>query len=166
MQTLRSILRACGPVTALLACAMAGAAEPPRQDGPRDFPGIKALMTSGDFERAGLDKLTSAEIQALDDWLVRYTAGEAYVVQTTSSEVQSAVSEYRIEASILPPFSGWEGATVFRLDNGQVWRQRIGGRYRHSGDDTRVVITRNALGFYVLKLQSTGRAIGVEPVKR
>ena len=166
MQTLHSVASACGLVSVLLACAIAGAAEPPRKDGARDFPGIEKLLTPGDFERTGLVRLTPAEIQALDDWLVRYTAGEAYVVQTTSSEVQSAVSEYRIEASILPPFSGWEGATVFRLDNGQVWRQRIGGRYRHSGDDTRVVITRNALGFYVLKLQSTGRAIGVEPVKR
>jgi hypothetical protein len=146
--------------------ALAGEARQQPAAAKKDFPGIEKLMSADDFARAGLDKLTPEQLQALDAWLLRYTAGEAYVVQSTSREVQSAVGEFRVEASILPPFTGWEGATVFRLDNGQVWRQRISGRYRHSGDDTRVVITRNFLGFYVLKLESTGRTIGVEPVKQ
>ena len=132
----------------------------------KDFPGIEKLMTAEEFTRAGLDGLTPEQVRALNDWLVRYTAGEAYVVQTTSQEVQAAVTEFRMEARIMPPFTGWTGQTLFRLDNGQVWQQRIKGRYMFSGDDTRVVITRNALGFYNLKLESTGRSVGVEPVRQ
>lgn len=132
----------------------------------KDFPGIEKLMSAEEFSRAGLDTLTPEQVRALDDWLVRYTAGEAYVVQTTSEEVRAAVPEFRIEARIVPPFSGWTGQTLFRLDNGQVWRQRIKGRYMFNGDDTRVVITRNLLGFYNLTLVSTGRAVGVEPVRK
>jgi len=132
----------------------------------KDFPGIEKLMTAEEFTRAGLDGLTPEQVRALNDWLVRYTAGEAYVVQTTSEEVQAAVTEFRMEARIMPPFTGWTGQTLFRLDNGQVWQQRIKGRYMFSGDDTRVVITRNALGFYNLKLASTGRSVGVEPVRQ
>ena len=135
-------------------------------DAKKDFPGIEQLMTAEEFARIGLDKLTTEQVQALNAWLVRYTAGEAYVVQTTSEEVRAAVPEFRLEARIVQPFTGWSGQTLFRLDNGQVWRQRIKGRYMFSGDDTRVVIARNMLGFYVMTLVSTGRAIGVEPVRR
>jgi hypothetical protein len=133
---------------------------------PSDFPGIQKLMPPEEFSRAGLDKLTPEQVRALDDWLVRYTAGEAYVVQTTSEEVRAAVPEFSLEARIVPPFNGWSGQTLFRLDNGQVWRQRIKGRYMFSGDDTRVVITRNLLGFYNMTLVSSGRAVGVEPVRK
>jgi hypothetical protein len=35
-----------------------------------------------------------------------------------------------------------------------------------SGDDTRVVITRNLLGFYNMTLVGSGRSVGVEPVRR
>lgn len=132
----------------------------------KDFPGIEKLMTAEEFARAGLDRLTPEQVRALDEWLVRYTAGEAYVVQTTSEEVQAAVPEFRIEARIVPPFTGWTGQTLFRLDNGQVWRQRIKGRYMFSGEDTRVVITRNLLGFYNMTLVSSGRSVGVEPVRK
>ena len=146
--------------------AGAGAADTVGLDKQKDFPGIQKLMTSEEFARAGLDRLSPEQVRALDDWLVRYTAGEAYVVQTTSEEVRAAVPEFRLEARIVPPFSGWSGQTLFRLDNGQVWRQRIKGRYMFSGDDTRVVITRNLLGFYNMTLVSSGRSVGVEPVRR
>lgn len=164
-----SVLAVAVAVTsAMLPMSARGADPDPGQDAgkTRDFPGIEKLMSAEEFSRAGLDRLTPEQVRALDDWLVRYTAGEAYVVQTTSEEVRAAVPEFRIEARIVPPFSGWTGQTLFRLDNGQVWRQRIKGRYMFNGDDTRVVITRNLLGFYNLTLVSTGRAVGVEPVRK
>jgi hypothetical protein len=134
--------------------------------GSKDFPGIEKLMSAEEFERAGLGQLSAGQLSALNGWLVRYTAGEAYVVQATSEEVRAAAPEFRLEARIVPPFEGWSGQTLFRLDNGQTWRQRIKGRYRFDGDDTRVVITRNLLGFYNMKIVSTGRSIGVEPIRR
>jgi len=144
-------------------------AEPEKGGGSgekKDFPGIEKLMSREEFTRAGLDRLTPDQVRALDAWLVRYTAGEAYVLKTTSEEVRAAAPEFRLEARIVAPFSGWSGQTLFRLDNGQVWRQRIKGRYMFDGDDTRVVITRNMFGFYNLTLLSTGRSIGVEPVRK
>ena len=166
---LASLLVLVVSVTAALLPVAVGAADAVKAGGvgqQKDFPGIQKLMTAEEFARAGLDKLTPAQVRALDDWLVRYTAGEAYVVQTTSEEVRAAVPEFRLEARIMPPFNGWSGQTLFRLDNGQAWRQRIKGRYMFSGDDTRVVITRNLLGFYNMTLVSSGRSVGVEPVRK
>lgn len=134
--------------------------------GKKDFPGIEKLMSAEEFERAGLDRLSAGQMRALNDWLVRYTAGEAYVVQSTSEEVRAAAPEFRLEANLVPPFTGWSGQTMFRLDNGQVWQQRIKGRYRYDGSDLRVVITRNLLGYYNMKLVGSGRSVGVEPVRR
>jgi len=149
----------------LLVAAGLSSASVAAEEKDKDFPGIVQLMSAEDFARAGLAKLTPTEIDALDDWLVRYTAGEAQVVHSTSAEVKRAVGDFRIVAHVLPPFTGWTGQTMFRLDNGQAWRQRIKGRYSFSGSDPEVVITRNALGFYVMTLTSTGRSIGVEPAR-
>ena len=87
------------------------------------------------------------------------------MVAQTSKEVREAAEEAEIVARIVPPFEGWDGRTVFRLDNGQVWRQRQSGRYRHeAGRDTEVRIRKNFFGFYVLTITSSGRSVGVELV--
>jgi len=76
---------------------------------------------------------------------------------------EPAVSE-PFEATIQGRFSGWSGKTVFPLDNGQVWRQRHGGRYRHTDDDQRVRIYKNLLGMWQMKVLSTGRSVPVRQI--
>jgi hypothetical protein len=152
-------LVACLSLGGSLAAGAAGSGE------EKDFPGVEKLMSPEDFDKAGLGKLTPDERAALNDWLVRYTAGDAAVVASTSREVKQAAEEAAIVAHVLPPFDGWDGKTTFRLDNGQVWRQRQSGRYRHDpSQDTEVRIRKNFFGFYVLTVASSGRSIGVEPV--
>jgi hypothetical protein len=70
-----------------------------------------------------------------------------------------------LHAKVLPPFRGWSGKTVFKLDNGQVWRQRTSGRHTYTGDDTRVVISKNSWGFYEMRLVDADRSVGVKRVK-
>ncbi|MEE4659024.1 MAG: hypothetical protein V2J89_01065 [Halieaceae bacterium] len=130
-----------------------------------DFPGIQVLMGERTFRDAGLEKLSPDELEALDAWLVRYTAGEAEVVRESSEEVKKVEKALEITASIKPPFSGWSGDTVFYLDNGQVWKQRVDGRYQFSGEDTRVIIRKGLFGFYNLELVAAGKRIGVERVR-
>ncbi len=129
------------------------------------FPGVEKLMSAEQFEAAGLHKLTPAERQALDRWLVSYTAEEAPAMLRSNPEVRAAEESIRIEARINPPFEGWSGETLFYLDNGQVWRQRLRGRYFHRGDDTAVVIEKNLLGFYKMTVVASGKSIGVTRLK-
>ena len=146
------------------------------------FPGVEKTMSAEEFAAAGLAKLSAEERAALNAWIARYTGEEtaSEVAEQVAVQVAAKVAEVRrlgvaaeprevtaerIVASIVPPFSGWSGRTQFTLDNGQVWRQRIDGRYRHSGDDTRVVIQRNFFGFHVMTLSGSGRAVGVERVR-
>ncbi len=130
-----------------------------------DFPGVRSLMTPEQFRAAGLDKLTPEQIEALDDWLIRYTVGEAETVRATSEEVKEVEEEFEVTARIKQPFKGWTGDTVFYLDNGQIWKQRVDGRYQYSGDDTRVSISKGLFGNHNMKLLAAGKSIGVKRVK-
>ena len=68
-------------------------------------------------------------------------------------------------AHIKQPFEGWTGKSVFYLDNGEIWKQRQGGKYRYTGQDTAVVIDANLFGFHVMTLTATGKTVGVKRIK-
>lgn len=69
-----------------------------------------------------------------------------------------------IRARVVGEFTGWEGKTVFTLDNGQVWRQSTPGSYRFKATDPEVTIEKSLLG-YKLRLVETKRSISVRRVK-
>lgn len=130
----------------------------------KDFPGIEKLMTQEEFRAAGLDKLSPAEREALNQWLIGYTVDDAKTLIHTSEEVKEADQGIRIEASVSEAFKGWYGDTVFRLDNGQIWRQRLSGNFAYHGDDRRVVIEKNFFGYFKLTHVATGRSVGVSRI--
>ena len=150
------------------------------------FPGLRALMTEQEFEAAGLNTLSAAQLKALDDWLADESterpasiAVEAAAIEEPDAQVaaQSEIAPKEpdswrdrtrddIESAIVGAFTGWRGETVFELENGQVWRQRLDGRHRYKGaPNPRVRITRNWLGFFELQLIETGHKVGVARVR-
>lgn len=128
------------------------------------FPGVRGLMNDEEYRAAGLEKLSDEELEALDQWLIEYTAWEAPQMRKQAEEVRALEEETGFTARVRPPFEGWSGKTRFYLDNGQVWEQRLSGRFFYRGDDTEVSIRRNAMGFYVLEHTASGRAVGVKRV--
>ena len=129
------------------------------------FPGVKNLMEEDEYKAAGLDKLTPQERDALNQWLIKYTAFEAPVIRRTNKEVKEVEKQFEITARIKQPFTGWSGKTLFHLDNGEIWQQRLSGRYLYTKDDTTVLIDKNFMGFHVMTLTATGQSIGVKRVK-
>ena len=143
----------------LALAAGAGAAD-------KDFPGIRKLMSDEEFSAAGLDALSPAELEALDAWLVRYTAGEADAVRAASEEVKKAEKEIEVVSRLSADFRGWDGDTIFRLENGQVWKQRLRGRYAYTGPPApEVRISKNFLGFFKMTVVDTGSSVGVSRVR-
>jgi hypothetical protein len=128
------------------------------------FPGIEALMTPAEYQAAGLEQLTPQQREALDQWLIRYTAEDAPVLMRSDEQVKQAAQEQEIVATIVSPFSGWSGNTIFTLDNGQVWQQRRQSRYAYTGGASapEVRITRNFMGFYSMELLETGTKVLVK----
>ena len=68
-------------IIGLLLCGSAVASE---------FPGIETLMTAEEQQAAGIQKLTVAEKEALNKWLIRYTVNEAPVTKISGAETEKA----------------------------------------------------------------------------
>ena len=129
------------------------------------FPGIENLMTAEEYKAAGIDGLSKEQRQALNHWLVRYTAEDSEVLRNTDEDVIEAGEQTEILSTISGNFRGWSGKTMFKLENGQVWQQRRRGNYAHTGANPAVSITKNFLGFYRLELVDSGKSVQVQRVK-
>jgi hypothetical protein len=70
----------------------------------------------------------------------------------------------RIESTLPGHFTGWTGATVFTLANGQVWKQAESGYFQANLQDPTVVIKRLAFG-YLLTLPGESATVFVTRVR-
>lgn len=74
----------------------------------------------------------------------------------------------RIEARLVDTFNGWSGSTVFRLDNGQVWRQLKNNarpwKPREPMVEPLVTIERSMFGGYRLRVDGVNRTVQVKRV--
>lgn len=105
---------------------------------------------------------TEADIEAE---VQRRVAAEVDRVRAeVEAEFNPATQAEPFDAVITGDFTGWSGKTVFPLNNGQVWRQRHGSSYRHTGDDNRVAFKRNFLGLWQMTVVSTGRSVAVRRI--
>lgn len=116
------------------------------------FPGLQKAMTPEQYEAAGLSKLEAAERAKLDEFIRNYVAVSNEKVATTA--VDKAVKENKVQAPeviqsrIAGPFTGYNGRTVFTLENGQRWAQsQMDSAYFPKIDSPPVVIVKAGLGY-------------------
>jgi hypothetical protein len=76
-------------------------------------------MSAADFRAAGLTKLTPTELGKLDAWLAAYIARLGRAAVSGGVEGNPAVIESKIDGD----FECWDGETIFKLMNGQIWQQ-------------------------------------------
>jgi hypothetical protein len=131
-------------------------------------PDVRALMTPDEFKAAGLERLSPAELEALNRWLLRYTATQASELRQDSKLVTEEIRKVEqdgLRTRIVGEFRGWDGDTVFRLENGQVWRQRLPGQWSYRATSPEVELSKNMMGFWMLRVLSADRAIGVTRIE-
>lgn len=106
------------------------------------FSSLEEQMTGKDFEAAGLEKLSAQELAALNAWIrsrsiatldsPKAGSGAVYSSQaagqdgdTRGFETEQMRSSDRstITSRIVGTFTGWDGQTVFTLENGMIWEQ-------------------------------------------
>lgn len=93
----------------------------------RDIVDLQGIMTSREFDKAGLNKLSPDEMQSLNTWV------SEFVFDLLRSDGCSIA----IESKINGDFEGWSGETIVRLMNGQIWQQasyRYKYAYKYSPD--------------------------------
>ena len=120
---------------------------------------VRNLMTDEEFKGAGLHKLTSAEMGLLNAWVQRLAKS---IFDLSASGVQS--SGQVIESQIGGTFNGWDGETVFKLTNGQIWQQSSYAYTYHYAYRPDVMIYRSG-GGYKMKVDDVDDEISVRRLK-
>ncbi len=148
-------------------------------------PDIQELMTAEELRATGVADLSNAEIRALNAWLQRFRDGEiSDAIEEAVAEAPVATGsetrEIRTEpADVYPPprerleinsriageFNGWEGKTRFTLENGQIWEQRRGRRWKVTLQSPEVRLYQNFLGAWEMEVVSEDRSIGVRRIR-
>jgi hypothetical protein len=129
-----------------------------------DAPDVHTLMTPEEFSAAGLGKLSPEELEALNLWLLHYTVKDAPDLARRNPVIRAEIKKSEIagvKTRIAGEFRGWSGDTLFQLENGQVWRQRLPGRWVTLKNSPEVEIKKNLLGFWVMRVIDGGMSIGV-----
>lgn len=144
----------------LLVATAASAADAPAFDVMKD-------MSAADFRATGLDKLSDAQIKALDAWFASHQQAASVCNTATSSAAPTAVDTYPMTAHIAGDFHGWTGSTRVTLDNGQVWEQ-VDGATVTSGRITnaKVTIIRGALNSFYISVDGVNDTVLVKRIKQ
>ncbi len=106
--------------------------------------------------------MQTSEEQVIEAEVERRVAQE---LATRKQPAKAAVNNGPFEATLVGDFTGWRGKTVFRLDNGEVWRQRSSSQYRHRGSDQRVKFDKNWMGGWEMTVVSSGKSVLVSKVR-
>lgn len=150
---------------------------------PHDF---NTQMSEAEFKASGLSKLSPQELEYLQQWLAeqqvvntKISPDESPIVtaDTLSSETEQEQEDRfglikktqrtdKILRSRIPgTFKGWKGETIFVLENGQVWKQRLRGRWAGNLENPEIEIYQTKLGYFNMRILSVDRKIGVKRIK-
>ena len=88
---------------------------------------IKEMMSAEEFKAAGLNKLSSEELEKLNAWLQGYReTTEKVTEKKTEKKVAASQSFFHHEpivSRVDGSFAGLKGHTVIKLVDGTVWKQ-------------------------------------------
>ena len=117
---------------------------------------VRQLMSASQFDAAGLRKLSDSEIQALNNWLSEFAVK---LLAVRDDRNTPAVIESRIDGE----FQGWDGETIFKLLNGQIWQQSSYQYHYHYAYSPKVTIYRTD-GGYKMKVDGVDQTIYVKRI--
>jgi hypothetical protein len=130
------------------------------QQGP-DFRQIDLLklMSAQQAAETGVAKLTAEEKAALNNSLGNLLTR----FLSEKSRRRQGCSE-AIETNIDGDFKGWEGETIYKLQNGEIWQQAAYTYTYHYAYSPSVVIYLGSAGC-MMKVDGVDRAVAVKRIK-
>ena len=87
---------------------------------------------------------------------VKAEVKEQAKAEIRTEQQQARESESRVLSRILGKYSGWEGTTQFKLENGQIWRQSEPGVFYTKPVDSPAVLIEKVYGGWRLYDQNGG----------
>jgi len=121
------------------------------------FSSLEEQMTGKEFSATGLEKLSKSELDALNAWIREHslatlattpTAAKTETVNTADNDSDKDQDKDKdkkkerttITSKMIGKFTGWDGQTVFELENGQIWAQKGKKKFHSKEIENPVVI--------------------------
>ena len=128
---------------------------------------LDRLVPADRQKQLGFDKLSPEQRAGVVQLLQEFYQLGRQDGQTTSAAPQSkpaAPAASVIETQIDGDFEGWEGETIVKLMNGQIWQQTEYYYHDHYAFMPKVLIYRRG-GGYKMKVDGIDKAVGVERLR-
>lgn len=130
---------------------------------------LDQLVPANRQKQLGFDKLSSqqrAEVARLlqEVYQIGVQEGKKSAVVSQPRGAAGAPSSSVIETQIDGDFEGWEGETIVKLMNGQIWQQTEYHYHYHYAFMPKVLIYRSG-GGYKMKVEGVEKAVGVERLR-
>jgi hypothetical protein len=140
------------------------------------FSSLEEQMTGKEFMATGLNKLSPQELDALNAWIRARslaTLGGPSAAGVTAAEDERGLKtdesdEERspITSRIVGPFNGWDGQTIFKLENGMIWEQVDKDKfYIKEVDNPVVIIEPSMFGRWHLSVEGHDADCRVERIQ-
>jgi hypothetical protein len=127
--------------------------------------GIQEMMSPAEFKAAGLNKLSSEELQKLNAWLQGYRDVTEKAATKKATAVASRTKLDLLVSRVDGQFNGLTGRTVIRLEDGTVWKQaNADDRFRPKVTDHPAAVVIHGVFGYRMQVEGTGEFY-VDPVR-
>ena len=128
------------------------------------FSSLEEQMTGKEFAAAGLEKLSPQELVALNSWIRQHSLATLATTAPMQVAEEAPAKEKKkkddgdrstVTSKLVGTFSGWDGQTLFKLENGQIWAQK-GKKKFHSEEIDNPVVTVEPVMFGGWRLHVEG----------
>ncbi|HEY4842169.1 MAG TPA: hypothetical protein VIH78_09385 [Terriglobales bacterium] len=126
---------------------------------PQESLTIDHFMTADELKSTGVSTLSQAQRKELDRWLTRYT----FLLLEEKKHMGGC--DPVIETQIDGAFHGWDGETVYKLRNGQIWQQASYHYHYHYAYAPEVTIYPTTTGCAMRVSDDDDEAISVRRIK-
>ena len=150
----------------------------PTVSAQQSFSSLEERMTGQEFTNAGLDRLTASELEVINNWIRTHSLGQNQQGHAGCGEFQSSGDhgntsdniKYENEETIITrikgEFRGWDGATVFELENGMIWVQKESGSFYISAiESPEVTIEPGIFNSWKLSVVGYNNKVKVERIQ-
>jgi hypothetical protein len=133
---------------------------------------LEKILSMDEQKAIGVHKLSDAEkeklrILIIEKYLAGFEQGKKEGIEQATKNIgrqQNAPSSDVIESQIDGDYEGWEGETIVKLMNGQIWQQKEYYYHYHYAFMPKVLIYKSGSG-YKLKVDGVEKAVGVTRLK-
>jgi len=127
---------------------------------------LEKLLTKPQLESLNVSKMTAAQKETLrmaliNSYITGFESGKEKGIElAVEYQQKKSAPSGTIESQIDGEFEGFEGETIIKLMNGQIWQQTEYWYHYHYSYMPKVIIFRSGEG-YKIKVDGIDKAIGV-----